>query len=168
MSRRGFADRSVPRCGLILCMMCLAACADESRRLRDLDSQTNADIATLVAEGSAASLATASLTSRLDADPASRSSDLIARAVAMAPDRPELIWLQWRELPDLQDAWGRQSPSEVTAAAVQVGAARHMRIYWNVLTVMMVDALAGTGGSVRHSVIGTDISTRTIYAIGII
>jgi hypothetical protein len=42
-----------------------------------------------------------------------------------------------------------------------------MRIYWNPVIVMMVDALAATGGSPHQSGIGTDISTRMIYSIGI-
>jgi hypothetical protein len=194
MSCRVSADRGWPRFGLILCIMGLAGCARESRGVREFDSQRDAEIAALVAEGSAASLATASLMSRLDT-PASRSADLIARAASLAPNRPELIWVQWREcatshcadeeqigahlktldpdnglawLPDLQEAWARQSPSEVTAVAAQIGAARHMKIYWNSLIVMMVDAFAGNGRSPRHSAIGRDVSTRMIYSIGIL
>ena len=193
-SRRVSARHAWPRLGLILCMMGLAGCADESRRIRNFDSKIDSDIAALVAEGNAASLATASLIIRHDA-PASRSAELISRAAAMAPDRPELIWIQWREcadrdcadeehirahlkaadpdngwawLPELQDAWARKSPSDVTAAVAQIGAVPHMRIYWNLLTVMMVDALAGEGDSAHRSAIGSDMSTRSIYAIGIL
>jgi hypothetical protein len=194
MNRHGVAGRSRPRCGWVLCIMGLAACADQSGRFPDLDSQTDADVAALAAKASAGSLATASLLTRRDA-PALRSTDLIARSLVLAPDRPELIWIQWREcadrhcvdeaeirtrlktadpgnglawLQDLQDAWARQSQPEVTAVLVRMGTAPHMRIYWNPLTVMMVDALAAERGASPHSGVGADLSTRMIYSIGVL
>jgi hypothetical protein len=186
-----------PHIGLILCLAGLAGlagCADESRRAADYDSQRHSVVAALIAQDSASSLATAAVMSRLDT-PASQSAELIARAVAMAPDRPELLWVQWRVcapvhcadeerirahlkavdpdnglawMPDLEQAWARQSPSDVTAVVAQIGAGRHMRIYWNSATVMMVDSLTGIGDPPRHSGMGPDIYTRMVYASGIL
>src|SRR5665213_645706 len=147
---------------LMLCMMAVAGCADESQRYRDIETHRQAQIAALVAEGSAASLATASLLSGRLVGSKSQSDEYIQRAIAMAPERPELVWMQWRLcstrecaeepqirahlkavapdnglawVPDLQEAWARESPTDVTQMVARIGAGRHMTTYWNVLTV---------------------------------
>jgi hypothetical protein len=192
MARRISAYRRWTTFGLTLGLTFIAGCADD-RRARDFD-QIDSEITALITDGSAASLATASLMSRRDTQ-AAQSARLIARAAALAPDRPDLIWVQWREcadthcadeieirrrlkavdpdnglawLADLEEAWGRQSPAEVTAVVAQMGAAPHMKIYWNSLVVMMTDALAGTGGPAHRSAIFSDSYTRMVYSVGVL
>jgi len=113
--------------------------------------------------------------------------DLIEQARALAPSRPELVWVQLTICerfkcearaqiaahlqaldPDNGFAWAldleRVPPSEsdaVTAVIARMGASRKMTTYWNQLQVMMVDALAVARPS-------DDLVTRGVGAIGIV
>jgi hypothetical protein len=96
-----------------------------------------------------------------------RAQALLKQAVALAPDQQPLAYLQWREcadscadeepirihlqalapdngvvwLPELTAAWEKGDASAVTRAVAKIGAVRRMSMYFNALTVMMVDEL---------------------------
>ena len=129
------------------------------------------EVAFLIGEGTADSLATASLLTHLidsgDADKKPDSTVLIERAVALAPRRPELLWLLLRDcelsrcaeekaiaarlhsadpdngmasLPALGAS--RAGPaSETTRLLAEMGEAKYVTLYWNTLNVSMFDAL---------------------------
>jgi hypothetical protein len=114
--------------------------------------------------------------------------DLIERAEALAPQRPELVWLHlaicerlkcdakaqiathlqaldpgngfaWAS--DLERAQSSGSDAAVTAAIVRIGAGPRMTMYWNQLEIMMVDALAVANPS-------QNLATRGMVAIGML
>jgi hypothetical protein len=98
-----------------------------------------------------------------------RAQALMKQAVALAPHQQPLAYLQWREcaescadeepirihlqalapdnglvwLPELTAAWEKGDSSAVTRAVAKIGAARSMSMYFNALTVMLVDELGG-------------------------
>ena len=147
-----------------------------------------AEIEALVAQPSASALATAALLSFPPEDGAAKPMEFIQRAEMMAPQRPELVWVQYsicqrlkcaaaqsienrlKELdPDNGFAWipdlerAEQSASEVavTEAITHIGASKKMTFYWNPLQVMIVDGI--TVANPRDS-----LATRGIEAIGIL
>jgi hypothetical protein len=159
-----------------------------------------AELALLVREGTADSLGTASLLAHpseaIKAGPAiPQPADLIKDAIALAPERPELIWIQLRYCDDnlcadgmqiakrlqalapdnglawllnLMAAQARGSPSEVTQAVAQVGAGERMSIYWNALTVMIFDSLTHDVKSQRPATFGRSADARLSGAIGML
>lgn len=162
------------RC-LLLCAATLDVGAASGAGLQHLASDDANEVAFLIHAGTAFSLATASLLAHLDEtsdEPATASvnpapSELIERAVASAPDRPELLWLEWRDCeprqcpdeaqivarlqaldPDNGLAWLSElrsaehgSPAEVTRVLESMADRPTPRLYWNQLAVMMFDAL---------------------------
>jgi hypothetical protein len=178
---------------LILVLAGLVACAGEPRKAHDFEAQRDAAVAELTKRGTAQSLATASLLSSFKN--AAQSQALIKRAVDVAPEQPALAYLQWREcaagpcaeeqqirirlqavapdnglswLPDLNAAWESADAFAVTLAVARIGASRHISIYWNALVVMMTDALGEGSPSPTGAAIFPDLTTRMVYAVGIL
>jgi hypothetical protein len=128
-----------------------AACAHAPPSVQESADAYRAELAFLVREGTADSLATASLfahTANVIKPGAAipQPANLIKDAIALAPERPELIWIQLRDcdsnpcademqiaarlqalapdnglawLPNLVAAQSRQSPAEVTRAVAR-------------------------------------------------
>lgn len=193
------ADRRCLRVGMLLfTSVFAAACAHAPPSVQESADAYRAELAFLVREGTADSLATASLLAHSDAINSGAAmlqpADLIKDAIALAPGRPELIWIQLRDcdsspcademqiaarlqalapdnglawLPNLVAAQSRQSPAEVTRAVAQVGAGEHMSIYWNALTMMIFDSLSHDVKSQRPATFGLSANERLIGAIGI-
>lgn len=135
------------------------------------------EVAYLMQKGTADSLATASLLTRLietnnDSEKKPDSTALLRRALALAPNRPELVWLQLRDceldqckeekylvarlhgadpdngltlLPAL-NASRAGSPGETTRIIAQIGASKYLTVYWNKLLAATFDALTHEGG----------------------
>jgi hypothetical protein len=158
--------------------------------LSQLQAERERDVAVLVAQATPDRLATAAwLAQPLPGQGTSgQSLELIARAEALAPDRPELVWLHRaiceRAVCDRQPqieskireldpgngfvwAWelqrGRESFSEpmVTEVLVRMGAGSKMTDYTNQLEVMTVDAM----GMARPSL---NLTSRMVYGIGMV
>lgn len=169
-----------------------------------LRSDEPTEIAFLVRRGTADSLATAALLAhltqvsedeRLPGRPAPPDpSQLIERAVSMAPNRPELVWLQLRDcesrrcadeariaarlkaidadnalawLADLSAAQSK-SAEEVTHAIEQMGAAAGARVYWNRLAVMMFDALTHHDRKEPPTAITQHADDRLMHVTGVL
>jgi len=170
----------------------LVGCAGEERTSRDFESAREAQVAALTAGGAPESLATASMMRGLKRD--TESLALINGAAALAPERAEIIYLQWRVcvshqcaeeaqilaalkrvdpgngmawLPQLNGAWERGDQAEVTDIVAKIGASRGLNLYWNSSTVMMADALSESGQrkSRGHA---NDLPARMVTAIGIL
>jgi hypothetical protein len=176
------------------------ACAD----VKHLQSDESTEIAYLMRRATADSLATASLLAHLtqasddqraSAAPAPPDpSQLIERAISMAPNRPELVWLQLRDcetrrcaeeariaarlkeidadnglawLADLNAAQSR-SPDEVTRAIAQMGDAQKPRVYWNQLAVMMFDALTHRDRADPPTAITQHADDRLMHVTGVL
>jgi hypothetical protein len=134
----------------------------------------------LVAQPSPDHLATAALFARFatDSPNAGTSLQLIERADAMAPARPELVWLhlsicrqtncdaatalesrlksldpdnEWAWEPDLSRAIADGSQPSITEAAARMGARSRLTFYWNALAVMAFDAL-GVGDPALNAI----------------
>lgn len=177
------------RCAAALCLIALAGCAAPrgSTDARFHPDERNREAAVLIAHATPDDLAAAALLLGAD-DPDSRQPlELIDRAQALAPSRPELVWVQLTICerfrcgaraqiaarlqaldPDNGFAWAldleRVPPSDsaaVTAVIARMGAAKKMTIYWNELQVMMVDALAVARPS-------DGLAARGFGAIGIV
>lgn len=179
------------RCSVaLLWLVALAGCAHAGRGDADAQSfraERNREANVLIARATPSDLAAAALLLGPD-DPDSRQPlDLIERAQALAPSRPELVWVHLTICkrfrceakaqiaarlqaldPDNGFAWAldleRLPPSDsaaVTAVIARMGASRKMTTYWNQLQVMMVDALAVARPS-------EDLVTRGFGAIGIV
>jgi hypothetical protein len=178
----------------------LAACSSTPRETAHHSSDEETEVAILMQRGSADSLATASLLAHLisgAADGQSASPDptaLIERAVAQAPDRPELIWLQLRDCeqrrcaeestiagklkaidPDNGLAWladtraaQNRSDLKMTQAIERMAAGRHPQLYWNKLTVMMYDALTHGERSRPATAITQHPDDRLTHVVGIL
>jgi hypothetical protein len=167
----------------------LASCAGETRSTGDAESTRKAQGEAMAARGTAEGLASASLVSSFKRNP--ESLVLINRAAALAPHRPEIIYLQWRVcvflqcgneaqivadlkkadpgnglawLPELTAAVDRADQNGVTDIAAQIGTTQGLKIYWNSLVVMLVDSLgeAAVGARPRSD----DLPTRMTTAIG--
>jgi len=173
----------------LLCLMALAGCA-AARGGADAQSrraERNREVKVLIARATPSGLAAAAMLLWPDDPNALQPLDLIEQARALAPSRPELVWVQLTICerfkcearaqiaahlqaldPDNGFAWAldleRVPPSEsdaVTAVIARMGASRKMTTYWNQLQVMMVDALAVARPS-------DDLVTRGVGAIGIV
>lgn len=174
----------------LLCMLTLAGCAYARRSGADPQSfrdELNREAGVLIAHATPSDLGAAALLLAPYDSNARRPLDLIERAQALAPQRPDLAWVhleicerfkcealaqiaaQLQALdPNNGFAWApsleRVPPSDsgrVTTVIARIGAAPRMMIYWNRLEVMMVDALAVATPS-------EDLATRGIQAIGVL
>ncbi len=180
-----------------------AFAAPRPSRLEHQASDEETEVAFLLSQGTADSLATASLLAHLIRDPDDGSeaksakpqpTALIEKAVALAPGRPELIWLLLRDCeqrrcseelriaarlkaldPDNGFAWLAElrtarsfSAPEVTQILEQIGAAKKPRLYWNNLAVMMFDSLTHHGRSQPATAITRGADDRLTYVIGIL
>jgi hypothetical protein len=195
--------RRWPRFPAIFCVL-LAVFSDVRAALEHLQSDEPTEIAYLMRRGTADSLATASLLAHLTElsenerppgkpappDP----SQLIERAVSMAPNRPELVWLQLRDcesrrctdeaqiaarlkeidadnalawLADLNAAQSG-SPEEVSHALERMGGAAAARVYWNRLTVMMFDALTHHDRQEPPTAITQHADDRLMHVTGVL
>jgi hypothetical protein len=114
--------------------------------------------------------------------------ELIERAEALAPQRPELVWVQlalceqlqcdasmriedhlkevdpqngfvWA--PELERAQASGSEAAVTDAILRIGNSSRMTLYWNELEVMLVDGLTAAEPS-------ESLESRGVEAIGIL
>jgi hypothetical protein len=187
----------------MLCVL-LGAFTDARADLKHLQSDESTEIAYLIRRGTADSLATASLLAHLtqvsdDERPSGAPappdpSQLIERAISLAPNRPELVWLQLRDcesrrcadeariaarlkgidadnglawLGDLNAAQGK-SPEDVTHAIEQMGGARAPRVYWNQLTVMMFDALTHHDRTQPPTAITQHADDRLTHVTGVL
>jgi hypothetical protein len=178
-----------PRFASLLCLLALCGCAHTGSKADVEAYQANRDrqVKLLLAQPTPDNLATAALL-LLPGDPDnSQSGELIARAVSLAPQRPELLWLQlqicshsrcdakvqiearlqaldpgngFAWMSDLQRAQTSLSDAAVTEAIVRMGAAANMRLYWNQLLVMSVDAFAVSDPS-------QSLAMRGVGAIGL-
>ena len=157
--------------------------------LSQLQAERERDVAVLVAQTTPDRLATAAWLAQPlpDQGTSGQSLELIARAEALAPDRPELVWLHRaiceRAVCDRQPqieskireldpgngfvwAWelqrGRESFSApmVTEVLVRMGAGSKMTDYTNQLEVMTVDAMGA-----RPSL---NLTSRMVYGIGMV
>lgn len=144
----------------------LAGCAGRELSMHDYDVIRDAWAAALTARATPESLASASVMLGFKGD--SESFALINRAAALAPQRAEIVYLQWRActrsqcaeeaqyiarlksidpgngvawLPELSLALDREDQREVTRIVETLGASRTLTFYWNATVVMMVDAL---------------------------
>jgi hypothetical protein len=184
----------------IFCVL-LAVSSGVRADLKHLRSDESTEIAYLIRRGTAESLATASLLAHLtqvsedERSPGKPAppepSQLIERAISMAPNRPELVWLQLRDcesrrcaeeaqiaarlkeidsdnalawLADLNAAQG--NPEEVTRAVERMGDARSPRVYWNQLVVMMFDALTHHGRAGPPTAITQHADDRLLHVTG--
>lgn len=145
------------------CALLLGACAQRRPEMR-----SDTEVAALVAHPTADDLATAALVAQTGPR-SERSLELIVQAEALAPQRPELLWLhralcaryQCDALPaidarlqsldadnglvwlaSLQQAWTSGSDEALTQAIARIGAAPKTTIYFNQLWVMAADGLA--------------------------
>jgi hypothetical protein len=153
----------------------------------------------MIHAGTTDSLATASLLAHLvegsDVGPVTPApSELIERAVAADPGRPELVWLEWRDceprhcpdeiqiverlktldpsnglawLSDLHAAQ-QQSAAEVTRVIVKMGEGRNPRLYWNKLAAMMFDALTHRDPSRPPTAITRGADDRLLHVVGLL
>jgi hypothetical protein len=174
----------------LLCLVALAGCARVGSGAPDAQSfraEQNREADVLIARGTPNDLAAAALLLGPD-DPDTRQPlDLIERAQALAPSRPELVWVQLTICerfkcaaraqiaarlqaldPDNGFAWALDleglPPSDsdaVTAVIARMGSSRRMTTYWNQLQVMMMDALVVARPS-------EGLATRGLGAIGVV
>jgi hypothetical protein len=172
--------------------------------LKHLQSDESTEIAYLIRRGTADSLATAALLAHLTqvsdderapgAPAPPDPSQLIERAVSLAPNRPELVWLQLRDcesrrcadeariaarlkeidadnglawLGDLNAAQGK-SPQDVTRAIGQMGGALAPRVYWNRLAAMMFDALTHHDRTQPPTAITQHADDRLMHVTGVL
>jgi hypothetical protein len=192
-----------PQFSAMLCVL-LAPNTHARADVKHLQSDEATEIAYLIRRGTADSLATASLLAHLTQvsdderapgapappDPA----QLIERALSVAPNRPELVWLQLRDcesrrcadeariaarlkeidadnglawLGDLNAAQSK-SPEEVTRVIEQVGRAPGPRVYWNRLIVMMFDALTHHDRTEPPTAITQHADDRLMHVTGVL
>lgn len=175
----------------LLCALVLTGCAHTRGDGTDVESfrtERNREVEVLVAQVTPSNLAAAALLAAPGDLNGRQPLDLIERAEALAPQRPELVWLHlaicerlkcdakaqiearlqaldpdngFAWVSDLEWAQPSGSDAAVTAAIVQIGARPRMTFYWNQLEVMMVDALAVANPS-------RSLATRGIVAIGML
>ena len=180
------------RFGCLLLLAALAGCAGQERTSRDFEATRDAQAAALSARATPESLATASALLSFKRD--SESLALVNSAAALAPERADIIYLQWRVcvrhqcaeepqiladlkrvdpgngmawLPELNAAWERADQREVTEIVAKIGASRGVNLHWNPLVVMMVDAL-GESALRNARDRANDFPTRMVTAIGIL
>ncbi len=188
---------------MLLCAAELTASAAPRSGPAHQASDEETEVAFLIGRGTADSLATASLLAHLIRDTGDGSdvqsaepepAVLIEKAVALAPDRPELIWLQLRDceqrrcseepqiaarlkaldpdngfvwLSDLRTAQSLSTP-EITQILLQIGTAKSPRLYWNALAVMMFDSLTHGDRSQPATAITRGADDRLTHVTGIL
>ena len=181
---------------VLLACWALAGCATRlEAQVEQYQQQERRDRDALIARGTPDSLAVASLVM----DPPRQDSFVmpaeITQAVAAAPERPDLAWLQytlcrraqcvdrpaieqrlqavdpgnaWFWVPDLEQALRGNDPDDVTAAVGRVAAAERMTTYWNALTVLVTDELGYARGATRPGDGGHALGERYVEAIGLL
>lgn len=175
----------------MLCMLAISGCAHIERGGTAAGvhpAERDRALKVLVAHATPGNLAAAALLAEAGDLNVGRPLELIARAEALAPQRPELIWLHlalcerlrcdaqrrieahlqtvdpgngfaWTS--DLERSQASGSDVAVTAAILRIGAGPRMTYYWNQLEVMMVDALAVANPS-------ESLAKRGMDAIGLL
>lgn len=157
------------------------------------------EVAFLVSTGTADSLATASLLAHLveprrESDKKPDSTALIRRATALAPSRPELLWLLLRDCQmsrcteessiverlqaadpangvSLLPALGESltgPPEATTRLIAQIGAAKALNLYWNRSLVMLFDSMTHGAHSPPATAITHDADDRLTHAAGVL
>jgi hypothetical protein len=154
---------------LLLCALALVGCAHWSAAIPD-QPRIEREMRTLLEQPTPERLATASILAFWIKAPAQsdRPMKLIEQAEALAPQRPELVWMQLSHclrtcdarvqiedrltqldpdngfvwLADLERAQASGSEAAITAAIVRIGGASRMTFYWNELAVLLTDGLA--------------------------
>jgi hypothetical protein len=175
----------------LFCVLALGGCSHVASNVVDEASykaKRRTELEALVAQPSPSTLTTAALLSYPLEDDAAQPLQFIQRAETMAPERPELVWVQrsicqrlecgaaksienhlkeldpdngFAWMPDLERAEQAASDNAVTEAITKIGASKKMTFYWNSLQVTIFDAL--TVATPRER-----LSTRAIEAIGIL
>lgn len=179
-------------------------CTPAHANVRHLESDEATELKFLIDRGTAGGLATASLLARLlqmpeeDRPPGAPqppdATGLIERAVALSPEKPELVWLQFRDceqrrcaemgkiaarLRELDpenslaylaelDAALTTSPEETTQVIERMGRAPRPRVYWNELAVMMYDALTHTDRDRPSTAITLHPDDRLSHVTGVL
>jgi hypothetical protein len=175
----------------LICILALPGCAHARGDGTDAEAfraERIREVEVLVAHSTPSNLTAAALLAAPGDLIARQPLELITQAEALAPQRPELAWVQlaickrlkceakeqivahlqeidpdngfvWA--PDLEHAQSSGSTVAVTAAIVRIGAGPRMTFYWNQLEVMMVDALAVANPS-------QSLATRGTVAIGVL
>jgi hypothetical protein len=175
-----------------LCVLALGGCSHLTSNVEDVASykaKRRTEVEALVAQPSPSNLATAALLSYSPlGDVAADPLQFIQRAETMAPERPELVWIQlsicqrlncgaaqsienhlkeldpdngFAWIPDLERSEQAATDNAVTEAITKIGASKKMKFYCNSLQVTIFDAL--TVAAPRDS-----LSTRAIEAIDIL
>jgi hypothetical protein len=167
--------------------------------VRHLAGDEAREVGYLMAKGTADSLATASLLAHLvenegDVAQPPDATALIQRAAALAPQRPEILWLLLRDcqmrrcsdesalvdrlrsadpgnglalLPAL-DASRAGSTAETTRIIAQMGASRTLNLRWNKSLVMLFDAMTHDPRSEPATAITHDPDDRLSHATGVL
>lgn len=157
------------------------------------------EVAFLVQQGTAGSLAAASLLTHLiDAPPDSHqqpdAAALMQRAAALAPQRPEILWLLLRDcemrqcaekesivarlraadpdnglalLPELRASQGG-APAETTRIIAAIGDAKTFTLYWNKSLVMLFDAMTHGPTARPATALTHDADDRLTHAAGVL
>jgi hypothetical protein len=170
LSRSGFAPVSAVRIVLLVATLACSACSSSPKARAERGEKRNEQIiALLTQKADADSVAAAGLMSFFKNQPESLA--LLARASTLAPDRPDLLWLQsllcaqtaackpepiehWlHELDPTNGAgwWGALARATaandaqgVSAALTAMGHSEHFDIYWTTLTSHLSRAVAAT------------------------
>jgi hypothetical protein len=175
---------------VLLCAFGLGGCAHDRVTRADGGYRTEQrrEVETLLAHPSPGNLATAALLGGPGSQKVTQSLELIEQAEALAPERPDLVWIElsicraslchakeqieahlqaldpgngfvWT--PDLVRAQSLESESEITTAIMRIAASPRMFYYWNRLLAMTVDAWTFANPSMN-------VYTRGVYAIGLL
>jgi hypothetical protein len=180
------------RLSCFLLLAALTGCAGREISTHDFEEMRDGRVAALTARATPESLATASVLLGFKRD--AESLVLIDRAAALAPQRPEILYLQWRAcasqqcpqearnvadlksidpgngiawFPELSEALDREDQREVTHIVEIIGASRQLTFYWNKTVVMMVDALGDiTPVDMKKPMF--ELSTRIVMASGLL
>jgi hypothetical protein len=146
----------------------LAGAAAEKPLTHRADDEAR-EVAFLVAKGSADSLATASLLAHLvESDAKPDSTALIQRAAALAPRRPEILWLLLRDCQLRHCASRAGPPTETTRIIAEMGASKTLTLYWNKTLVMMFDAMTHSGPGTPATAITHEADDRLTHAAGVL
>ncbi len=175
----------------LFCVLALGGCFHVASVSVDEDSYTakrRAELEALVARPSPSTLATAALLAYPPIDDAAQPLEFIQRAETMAPEHPELVWVQraicqrlkcdaaqsienrlkeldpdngFAWIPDLERAEQDASDNAVTEAMRHIATTKKMTLYWNSLQVTVFDALAVATPRER-------LSTRALEAMGML
>ena len=157
------------------------------------------EVAFLVSTGTPESLAAASLLAHLvdtprDTDQRPDATALMQRAAALAPQRPEILWLLLRDcemrhcadeasivarlravdpdngltlLPDLRDALGGPA-ADTTRIIAAMGDSKGLTLYWNKSLVMLFDAMTHGPKSRPATALTHDADDRLTHAAGVL